>query len=383
MEYLEGNSLAQRLRDQGKLSLPESLEIATQLAGALDAAHALGVVHRDIKPANVMLVPSHSGANEAERAVITDFGLARVDVLAAGDSSSVSVAGAVMGTLAYMAPEQIQGEEVGAATGIYSFGLLLFEMVTGQKAFPGSQSVMAAMRRVTQPAPSVHDVLPEIPAVWAIAIQECLQIAQEDRPASAMAVVQSLQGELPLLPKKRKAAAGGRVTQLTATIISVLAVVALFGLAFRYLNHKADSHVAAGTLVYVAPAVNHTGEAQLDNVSQLINAGLAQSGQFNLLENSRATDILGQMTKAPGTPITPPVAREIAMRSGSVRVVLATITRSGSTYTLDVDIQQPDNTPARYREHWEKSFVWKMVLVTGGQDSIPEALLTSVRNASD
>ncbi len=116
MEFLEGETLASRIKRDGALPLDEALSLARQIADALSAAHPLGIVHRDIKPANIMLVPTAAGL----RAVITDFGLARLDPVVAGNGvSSHSHTGRPIGTLAYMAPEQLEGAAISPATDIY------------------------------------------------------------------------------------------------------------------------------------------------------------------------------------------------------------------------------------------------------------------------
>jgi serine/threonine protein kinase len=134
MEFLEGETLAARIARDGALSIEEALHIAVQVASGLEAARVLKIVHRDIKPANIMLAAA--GGREV-RAVITDLGLARVTGLPAELSSeAISNNATLIGTLSYMAPEQLQGAVVSSATDIYAFGLVLFEMVTGKRAFP-------------------------------------------------------------------------------------------------------------------------------------------------------------------------------------------------------------------------------------------------------
>src|SRR5262249_38918003 len=136
MEFLEGETLGDRISRTGALAGNEALTIAIQIASALSFAHDHGIVHGDIKPANIMLVQRGGAAADAEhvmsaalRAVITDFGLARVDPLFKAREFSTA-SGAILpgGTLAYMAPEQLEGAAISPATDIYAFGLILFEM---------------------------------------------------------------------------------------------------------------------------------------------------------------------------------------------------------------------------------------------------------------
>ena len=137
MEYLEGETLGARIA-RGAMPLDEALKVAVQVADALDKAHGQGVTHRDLKPGNVMLV--ESGAK------LLDFGLAKLklapqaaDALLTSGARALntSVPGMILGTMQYMSPEQLEGKEADARTDIFAFGLVLYEMITGRKAFEG------------------------------------------------------------------------------------------------------------------------------------------------------------------------------------------------------------------------------------------------------
>jgi len=165
MEHLAGETLAQRLR-KGPLPIAQALEVGAQIADALDAAHKQGIVHRDLKPANVML--TKSGAK------LLDFGLAKLrpggairlvpdSSAAATHTGSVTVAGTLVGTIPYMAPEQVEGREADARTDLWALGCLLYEMVTGHRAFEGetAASVAAAiLDREPEPVTAVQPLTP-------------------------------------------------------------------------------------------------------------------------------------------------------------------------------------------------------------------------------
>jgi len=379
MEFLQGETLAARIERVGALPLNEALDVARQVAVGLEAARALGVIHRDIKPANVMLVPV---SGNKFRAVITDFGLAHVDGPDALRSlSGVSSKANPVGTLAYMAPEQLKGEKLSPETDVYAFGLLLFEMVTGGRAFPSETLLSGIARRLNGPPPEPRLVVPDLPEHWCGAINGCLRVDPFQRFASAADAVAVLDGARP--PVRNRTAAWPAQLEwrgITAAIIIFFLTMAVFWGGLRLTWSKPDSGVAQGALVYLPPVRNETDEKAFDNITELIRAELAQSVQINLLDQGRVGDTLQRMTKAPDTVIDEPTAREIAMRTGAARVVFVRMTGAGDNYRLDVDLQQPDNTPTRYRKHWTKSFVWRSGSPNG---SIPGELLAAVRDASD
>ncbi len=195
MEFIEGESLAQRLK-QGPLSTQEALQIAIQIADGLDSAHRQGLVHRDLKPGNVML--TRAGAK------ILDFGLAKLSSPAMPGESSASqvtipvtapltVDGTILGTIQYMAPEALEGTEADARADIFAFGALLYEMVTGQKAFVGkSQASLIASILKETPAP-VSQIQPLAPPMLEQVIDQCLAKEPADRWQTAGDLKRALQ----------------------------------------------------------------------------------------------------------------------------------------------------------------------------------------------
>src|SRR5579884_1745265 len=143
MELLQGKTLGEHIKEEGHLKVAEALPLVEQMASALDAAHAAGVVHRDLKPGNIILVPSGTGL----RAVVTDFGLAHDSVGQIDGPSFVSTHG-MLGTPAYMSPEQLQGKTATGASDIYALGLVMYEMVTGARPFSGDSPLASAMKRL-------------------------------------------------------------------------------------------------------------------------------------------------------------------------------------------------------------------------------------------
>ena len=209
MQFLEGETLEQRLR-RGALPLDQALAVATQVASALDTAHRAGIVHRDLKPGNIMLVargapPPRAEDGRLERrfsaaggvptAKLLDFGLAKVVGPAVGSSSfsmlpttppaAMTAQGAILGTFQYMAPEQIEGQEADARSDIFAFGAVLYEMVTGKKAFEGkSQASLIAAIIEREPAPIATSQAESPPALDRV-IRTCLSKDPNDRFHSA------------------------------------------------------------------------------------------------------------------------------------------------------------------------------------------------------
>ena len=188
MEILRGETLSERLQQRGRLPQEEGQRLAAQMAAGLGAAHHAGIVHRDFKPSNVMLV----GDAGRELAVVTDFGVARALSVQANGPEPGQV---ILGTPAYMAPEQALGEDVGPKADIYALGLVLYEMATGQLPFVGAGLEMAR-RRITEPAPSPRKILPEIDSRWESVILRCLEREPRQRFARAEDVADALAGRL-------------------------------------------------------------------------------------------------------------------------------------------------------------------------------------------
>jgi serine/threonine protein kinase/tetratricopeptide (TPR) repeat protein len=198
MELLPGETLLQRLRRAGPMLPGEALLIASQIAEALNAAHRVGVVHRDLKPGNVVLVEgrggSTSGSLASPRAVVTDFGLARLDAAdpSAGQNVTLTGAAGIVGTPAYLAPEQVDGGEITAATDLFTFGIVLYEMLTGTVPFLGENALSTAVKRLKEMPVPPHVHAPGLDPRWEAAILRCLERDPAARFATAPEVIRAL-----------------------------------------------------------------------------------------------------------------------------------------------------------------------------------------------
>jgi len=171
MELIVGESLGAR-RARAPLHLPEALRVAAEIARGLAAAHVVGVVHRDLKPDNVMLA-------EDERVVLTDFGIARVVEAGAADAMRT---GMIVGTPAYMAPEQLENLAIDGRTDVYALGTMIFELASGKLPFAGESPLSIAAQRITNDAPDLRGVAPLVPEALAVLVKETLARRREDRP---------------------------------------------------------------------------------------------------------------------------------------------------------------------------------------------------------
>lgn len=186
MELLAGETLAERLAREGRLPAAEAVAIAVQVTSALAAGHAAGVVHRDLKSSNIVLVESPAGL----RAVVTDFGLARS--LAAEPAPGLTASGDLLGSPAYMAPEQLRGGAITPATDLYALGVVLYEMVTGRLPFEGETALATALRRLEAPAESPRRFCPELDPRLEAVILRCLEREPAARFASAAELAAAL-----------------------------------------------------------------------------------------------------------------------------------------------------------------------------------------------
>ena len=200
MELLNGVSLADRLNGGRPYSYDDALPIVTDIAEGLDAAHHAGVVHRDLKPANVMLVrPSPETGQPTSRAVITDFGLALSD-----EQTRLTRSDELVGTPDYMAPEQSEPGALTAAADIYALGLIMYEMLTGQRPFAKGRTPLETvlLRKEVPPRP-LQDLVATVAPTWEATILRCLAPEPEHRFDRALDVVASIKGALPISRRRR------------------------------------------------------------------------------------------------------------------------------------------------------------------------------------
>ncbi len=180
MEQVTGNSCAELLRDRGHLDVDQAVDIVTQACRGLDYAHRNGVVHRDVKPGNLLV--SDSGSVK-----LADFGIAR-----AADQSSITQVGSVLGTAAYLAPEQARGEEAGPRADLYSLGVVTYQLLSGRLPYEAQSLSELALKQQREAPTPLESLNPRVPDELAEAVEMALAIDKEARPANALLLAEAL-----------------------------------------------------------------------------------------------------------------------------------------------------------------------------------------------
>jgi eukaryotic-like serine/threonine-protein kinase len=234
MEFLEGETLSQRMKNSGRMLPDPVMPLARQIAEGLSALHQRNIVHRDFKPGNIMIVPPSGSVGE--RAVITDFGLARsTEPASSGEAMSLSRSSQILGTPEYMAPEQLLGKPVTPAADIFAFGIVLYELVTGKKPFPSGRTVESAIERLQHEPDPPRQHVPELDHSWNDTILRCLSKSPEERPATPDAVIAGLTGNLPASPATlaRRRRRTSRIGVTAALVLVLLAgLLAIYRLPY-------------------------------------------------------------------------------------------------------------------------------------------------------
>jgi serine/threonine protein kinase len=206
-EYVEGETLKERIRRSGRLPITEAVAYAIEIARALGTAHARHIVHRDVKPQNVMI-------DEEGSAKVTDFGIARTL-----DEEGLTADGRVLGTTDYVSPEQALGRPVTGQSDLYSLGIVLYEMLTGEVPFKGDNQVAVAMKHVREQLPDVQYKRPEVSSALAAVLDAATAKRMEDRYADDAELIADLEDAL-AIETARAGSATGEVTSVLRTLPS-------------------------------------------------------------------------------------------------------------------------------------------------------------------
>jgi tetratricopeptide (TPR) repeat protein/predicted Ser/Thr protein kinase len=343
MEYVAGRTLRDRIAE-GPIPAKQALEIVVEAAEALQYAHEKGLVHRDIKPANIMLM-------DKGHAKVMDFGLAKA-LAGAGKPgalgevlTSLTREGLSPGTPAYMSPEQLRGEELDQRSDIFSFGMVLYEMLSGRHPFMGETGFTTASAILKEPPRPLGDFGQAIPEVLQQLLDKLLAKDPRNRPPSMQSVLEDLRGVQSGLPVERRVLR--LLTPVRLAIAAGVLVVAV--LAAAWLAKTIFFKSAAEALAFqerdwilVTDLENLTGEAVFDGTLETaLTVGLQQSQYVNVFPRLRVQETLRRMRREDVRKVDETAGREIALREGIKGLLVCQISKIGEEYLLSGRLVDP------------------------------------------
>ncbi len=344
MEFVSGETLKDMIRMTKQLSIGTAVNIAEQVCEGMIEAHRLGVVHRDLKPQNIMI-------DREGNAKIMDFGIAR-----SLETKGTTIQGTMIGTPEYMSPEQTEFRDVDQRSDLYSLGVILFEMLTGQVPFEGETPIGIAMMHKSKPPPHPSKLNPRIPSDLSHIILKCLEKNRETRYQSAEELLTDLkrfESFLPITERvtlQRKPITEREITlrfRLKKIFIPVMAVLALaaVGIISWQLFFTSEPVIPSSDKpsLVVMYFKNNTGEDGLDHwrtaLTDLLITDLSQSKLIRVVSGEVLYNILDKLNQLDATAYSSDTLREIASRGRADRILVGNYTKAENTFRINVSLQ--------------------------------------------
>ena len=355
MEYVEGKPLSD-LIVEGGLPLPQILNLTIPLADAVSAAHQRGITHRDLKPANVMITADG-------RLKVLDFGLAKLanaspvdDGLTGLATAALTGEGRIVGTVAYMSPEQAEGKPIDHRTDIFSLGVMLYELATGERPFQGDTSISVLSSIIKDSPQSVMALRPSLPRDLSRIIHRCLVKDADHRYQTAKDLRNELEdlkretdvgpqatdhlssppkqstesAAIPMAATAPKRRTVWRAIATAATVVGVGVIVAFAYLSRPRAFRERDS-------VVIADFANTTGVPVFDDtLKEALEVELRQSPFLSVLSEQRVQGTLRLMGRAPDDKLTPDLARDLCQRTASKAMIAGSIAQLGKSYVISL-----------------------------------------------